>query len=235
MRSCLIQLVILFAVAFCLLWFALPLGVSALATGALNASGFSGTDTKVDVSASPPPMLLTGHADKIHITSTQVSISDLHAASVNVTLRDVDLLGRKIGTVSGTLDGVRVAAPNGDPVTIDEVTLDGSATATTATCRMSVATAQALAESQLKTQTGIIAKAVLKSPNLVTITVNGKSQSGRLLTSNGSLLLVPTGNTLPTVTLIAPGGGNPFRVTSVTIGLADVTLVGTIDVQDLLT
>ena len=234
MRSCLIQLVLLFVVGFCLLWFALPFGVSELAAGALNASGFSGTDTKVDVSASPPPMLLTGHADRIHITSTQVSISDLHAASVDVTLRDVDMLGRKIGTVSGTLNGVRLAAPNGDPVTIDEVTLDGLATATTATSRMSVATAQTLAESQLKNQTGIAAKVVLKGPNLVTITVNGKSQAGRLLTSNGSLLLVPNGNTLPSVILIAPGGGNPFRVTSVTIGLADVTLVGTIDVQKLL-
>jgi hypothetical protein len=222
MRSCLIQLVLLFALVFCLLWFALPLGVGALATGALNASGFSGTDTKVEVSASPPPMLLTGHADKIHITSSQVSISDLHAASVDVTLRDIDMLSRKIGTVGGTLEGVRVAAPNGDPVA-------------TATCRMSVATVQTLAQSQLKTQTGIAAKVVLKSPNLVTITVNGKSQSGRLLTSNGSLLLVPNGNTLPTVTLIAPGAGNPFRVTSVTIGLADLTLVGTINVQDLLT
>lgn len=234
MRSCLIQLVLLFVVAFCLLWFALPLGVSALAAGALNASGFSGTDTKVEVSANPPPLLLTGHADKIHITSSQVSISDLHAASVEVTLGDVDMLGRKIGTVSGTLDGVRVAAPNGDPVTIDEVTLDGSATATTATLRMSVATAQALVESQLKTQTGVAAKVVLKGPNLVTITINGKPQPGRLLTISGSLLLVPDGNTLPTVTLIAPGGGNPFRVTSVTVGLAGVMLVGTIDVQDLL-
>jgi hypothetical protein len=234
MRSCLIQLVVLFVVVFCLLWFALPLGVGALATGALNASGFSGTDTKVVVSANPPPLLLTGHADKIHITSSQVGISDLHAASVDVTLGDVDMLGRKIGTVSGTLDGVRVAAPNGDPVTIDEVTLEGLATATTATCRMSVATAQALAESQLKTQTGIAARVVLKGPNLVTITVNGKSQSGRLLTSNGSLLLVPNGKTMPTVTLIAPGGGNPFRVTSVTIGLEGLMLVGTIDVQDLL-
>lgn len=234
MRSCLIQLVLLFVVAFCLLWFALPLGVSALATGALNASGFSGTDTKVEVSANPPPLLLTGHADKIHITSSQVSISDLHAAGVDVTLGDVDMLGRKIGTVSGTLDGVRVAAPNGDPVTIDEVILDGSATATTATSRMSVATAQALVESQLKAQTGVAAKVVIKGPNLVTITINGKPQPGRLLTISGSLLLVPDGNTLPTVTLIAPGGGNPFRVTSVTVGLAGVMLVGTIDVQDLL-
>jgi hypothetical protein len=79
-----------------------------------------------------------------------------------------------------------------------------------------------------------VAKVALKGPNLVTVTAGGKSQAGRLTTSNGSLLLVPDGDTLPTVTLIAPGSGNPFRVTSVTIGLASVTLVGTIDIQNLL-
>ena len=138
MRSCLIQLVILFAVAFCLLWFALPLGVGALVTGALNASGFSGADTKVDVSASPPPLLLTGHADKIHITSSQVSISDLHAAGVDVILRDVDMLGRKIGTVSGTLDnasgGNILCDPpaNSDAYIIANLTNEGTITAASA-------------------------------------------------------------------------------------------------------
>ena len=234
MRSCLIQILIMVAVVFCLLWFALPFGVSALATGALNASGFNGTDTKVEVSANPPFVLLTGHADTVRIRSTEAKVGDLHAGRVDVTLGDVDLLSRAIGTVSGTLEGVRVAAPNGDPVTIDMVELHGSATATTATANMSVAEAQALAESQLKTQTGIAAKVALKAPNLVTVTAGGKSQAGRLVTTNGSLLLVPSGDTLPTVTLISPGSGNPFRVTSVTVGLAGVTLVGTIDIQNLL-
>jgi hypothetical protein len=55
-----------------------------------------------------------------------------------------------------------------------------------------------------------------------------------MLTSNGSLLLVPNGNTMPTVTLMAPGTANPLSVTSVSIGSADVTLVGTIDIQNLL-
>jgi hypothetical protein len=139
-----------------------------------------------------------------------------------------------MGTVKGTLKGVRVAAPNGDPVMIEQVTLSGSATATTATATLSVAEAEALAESQLKAQTGVVGSVKLKAPNLVTVTLAGKTQAARLVTSNGSLLLVPTGNTLPTVTLIAPGSGNPFRVTGVSIGLAGVTLVGTIDIQNLL-
>ena len=234
MRSCLIQFVIMVAVVFCLLWFGLPLGVSALATAALNATGFSGTDTKVEVSANPPFMLLTGHADTIRIRSSDARMGNLDAADVDVTLGSVELLSRDIGTVTGTLDGVRVAAPNGDPVAIDEVTLQGSATATTATATLTLAEAEALAESQLKAQTGIVAKVTLKSPNVVTVTVGGKSQAGRLVTSNGSLLLVPNGNTMPTVTLMAPGTANPLSVTSVSIGSAVVTLVGTIDIQNLL-
>jgi len=62
MRSCLIQLLVLIAMVFALLWFGLPLGADWLATNSLNASGFTGTGTKVDVSAYPPPVLLTGHA-----------------------------------------------------------------------------------------------------------------------------------------------------------------------------
>ena len=99
---------------------------------------------------------------------------------------------------------------------------------------MTIAEAEALAESQLKAQTGIVAKVTLKAPDLVTVTIGGKAQAGRLVTSNGALLLVPAGDTLSTVTLIAPGTANPLRVTSVTIGVADVTLVGTINIQNLL-
>ena len=57
MRSCLIQLLILVVVVFALLWFGLPVGASWLATNALNASGFSGTDTKVSGVGEPaaPP------------------------------------------------------------------------------------------------------------------------------------------------------------------------------------
>jgi hypothetical protein len=234
MRSCLIQIVIMVAVVFCLLWFGLPFGVSALATAALNATGFSGTDTKVEVSANPPFMLLTGHADTIRIRSSDARMGNLEASDIDVTLGSVELLSRDIGTVTGTLDGVRVAAPNGDPIAIDKVTLQGSATATTATATLTVAEAEALAESQVKAQTGIVAKVAVKGPNVVTVTVGSKSQAGRLLTSNGSLLLVPNSNTMPTVTLMAPGTANPLSVTSVSVGSSEMTLVGSIDIQNLL-
>ena len=232
MRSCLIQILIALVVVFLLLWFALPLAASALATGALNAAGFTGTDTKVEVSANPPPMLLSGRGT-VHITSTQVSLSDLHAAGVDVTLGDVDLMSRKIGTVGGTLTGVQVAAPNGDAISIGRVTLAGPANDTVATCSMSMAQAETLAESQLAAQ-GVQATVHLTAPNAVTLNVGGKSYKGRLVASDGSLKMVPENKAMPTVLLFSPGSGNPFHVSSVAIGQTDVTLTGTINIDDLL-
>jgi hypothetical protein len=232
MRSCLIQILIALAVVFVLLWFALPMAVSALAVGALNASGFNGTDTKVEVNSNPPPLLLTGRADSVHITSSQVSLSDLHAGSVDVTLGGVDLLSREIGTVNGALTDVQVAAPNGDTISIDKVTLDGPAGNTAATCAVSLATAKTLAESQLQSQ-GIQATVDFAAPNAVTLQAGGQSIKGRLVATAGSLYLVQDGEGI-TVLLMSPGAGNPFRVTGVTITDTQVILAGTIDVDSLL-
>jgi hypothetical protein len=233
MRSCLIQIVLVAFVIVLLLWFGLPIAVSALATRALASSGFSGTDTKVEVSANPPPLLITGHADSVHIASKQVGVSDLHASSVDVTLKGVDLLSRKIDSVEGTLTGVGVAAPNGDTVQISTVTLSGPADNAVATCALSIAATEALAESQLKSQ-GVNAQVQLKAPNLVTLNVGGKAFGGHLAAREGQLFLVSDSPAMPSVLLIAPGNGNPFRVTGVNIDSSSVNVTGTLDVQDLL-
>lgn len=232
MRSCLIQVLVALLVVLLLLWFALPLAVSALAAGALNAAGFNGTDTRVEVSANPPPLLLTGRGN-VHIVSSDVSLSDLHAAAVDVTLTDVDLLSREIGGVEGTLEGVQVAAPNGDTVSIDDVSLAGPAGRTVASCDVSLAEARELAESQLASQ-GVKATVLLAAPNVVTLNVGGNAFKGRLVATDGSLFLVPESKAMPTVLLISPGRGSPFRVESVSISETHVILSGTIDVESLL-
>jgi hypothetical protein len=233
MRSCLIQFVIAAVVVVLLLWFGLPIAVSALATSALSSLGFSGTDTKVEVSANPPPLLITGHADSVHITSKQVGVSDLHAASIDVTLKGVDLLSRRIESVEGTLNGVSVAAPNSDTVEISTVTLSGPADGATATCSVTIAATEKLLESQLKAQ-GINAQVELKAPNLVILEVGGKAFGGHLAARDGQLFMVSDSPAMPSVLLIAPGNGNPFRVTGVNIDSTNVNVTGTLDVQDLL-
>jgi len=234
MRSCLIQLLIAIAVVFALLWFGLPFGASWLATNALSAAGFTGTDTKVDISATVPPRILLGHADKIHLTSTQVSVGDLHAATIDMTMHDVELINRTFGSIDGVMTGVRVPTPTGDAVSFDTVSVQGQGTAATATLTLSNAEAERVAEAQLKATTTLVATVKFSAPDKATITFNGQTKIGHLAVSNGSLLLIPDGSGLPTVTLLASGGGNPFSLTSVNVGATSTALTGTIDLQTLL-
>jgi hypothetical protein len=233
MRSCLIQLLMAFAVVFALLWFGLPFGASWLATNALTAAGFTGTDTRVEVKADLPPRILTGHADSIRVTSTSVGVGDLHAESIDLTLGNVDLFSRTLDTVNGTLSGVHVIATDGQTVTIDSVAIDGSAKSATSTLTLSHAEAARLAEQQLSSR-GLVGKVALSAPDKVVLTINGRSEPGRLAIRNQALVLVPNNKSLPTLILLAPGDGNPFALTSVSVGATSVTLVGTLDVDKLL-
>jgi len=234
MRSCLIQLLILVAVAFGLLWFGLPLGAGWLASNALNAAGFSGTGTRVDVSSNPPPLLLTGKADTIHITSTQVSVGDLHAATLDFTLKSVSLIDRTIGTIDGTLTGVKMPSPDGKTVVAESATLNGPGKQAVAELNMSRSIVESLAAEQLKSQTGISATITLGQPNTVTVRVGTQSQTGTIVVKNDELDIVPTSPSLPTVILLKSSDGNPFTLTSVGISGDVVTLRGLIDVQALL-
>jgi len=233
MRSCLLQLLIGAALIFALLWFGLPFGASWLATSALTASGFSGTNTQVEVKADLPPRILAGHADSIHVTSDQVSVGDLHSGTIDLTLTTVELFDRKIGTVAGTMTGVKIFDPTGQPVTFEKVTVSGDAKNATSTLTISNAEVATLAAAQLKAN-GVNATVALAAPDKVVVTAAGSPQPCRLIVTNGSLILVPDGKALPTLTLIAPGNGNPFKVTSATVGATSLTLVGTIDLQSLL-
>jgi hypothetical protein len=229
----LIQLLVTFAVLFAIVWFAVPLGAGWLATTALNANGFTGTNTKVEVKSDLPPRILLGHADSIHLTSTQVGVHALHAGSIDLTLGGVELFDRKFATVTGTLTTVTVFATDGKPVTIDSVSVDGTSTAAVSRLTISNAEAVRLAESQLQAR-GVVADVSLKAPDTVAITSGGTVTRAKLQINGGSLQLVPTGKSLPTVTLIGKGDGNPFVFTSVSIGATSVTLVGTLDLQTLL-
>jgi hypothetical protein len=232
-RSCLIQLLLTVAVIFALLWFALPFGASWLATNALGAVGFSGTDTTVEVKANLPPRILTGYADTIRLTSTQVGIGNLHAANIDLTLGGVALFDRTIRTVRGTLGGVRVPDPEGQPVTFETVNIDGDAKHAASTLTISNAEAGRVAVSQLKAH-GISGTVALVAPDKVIVTAGGKPQACRLRVISGALVLVPDGSALPTLTLIAAGDGNPFQFSSANVGAKSITLVATIDMQSLL-
>lgn len=243
---CLLSLLLTMAVGIFVLWFILPMAAGYVILGTLNLSGFHGTDTKVEVAANPPLTILAGHADSVHLTATDVSVGDLRAGRIDLKLDDVAVISRHVGAVHGTFEQVEVrgAATPGQTemppnVTAQKVTVDGASNRANATITMSALEAEGLAESQLRVKTGIVATVSFKVPNVVNIKSGGHTQPAKLIVRKGSLLLVPDGGALPSVTLMSPGNGNPFTLESVLIGkdwtgAQTVTLTGTIDVQTLL-
>ena len=133
MRGCLVALAALVVVAVLVLWFALPLVVGGIATATLGAVGFHGTDTRVDVFADPPLRLLTLNADRVRVRSTDVTLENVAADTVDLTLRDVSINERRFGVIEGTLGGVTVTPDVGPPFEVSTVQLSGPSEAARAT------------------------------------------------------------------------------------------------------
>jgi hypothetical protein len=231
--GCLVRLLALLAFVAGLVWVALPIGAGWLVTNALGAAGFHGTATVVDVNSTPPYLLLVGHADTVRIRSNDIAVNGLRASTLDLRFGKVDLFSRSIGTVDGTLTGVQTEAADGEPLTIDAVTLTGSATATQATMKLSLAQAQSLAATQLAAR-GLPGTVALAAPDKVTITALGHSEQARLVVSDGSLIVVPATAGSTAIPLITPSASNPFRVTGVAVAPTGLTLTGTVDVAGLL-
>lgn len=246
MRSCLLSLLITIALLVVVLWLTLPMLAGYAILGMLNIGGFNGRDTQVEVQANPPLIILTGHADTVHLVSNDVSVNELRARRIDLQLDDVAVLSRHVGAVHGTLEGVDVmgAATAGRSdatvrVSVQEVRVEGPAFMAGATVVMTGAEAARLAASQLKIASGMTATVSFKTPDAVTIKSGGQTQIGHLVVKEGALLLVPDGGKMPTVVLMKPGKGNPFIFTAARVGtdltgVQIVTLEGTIDIQSLL-
>jgi hypothetical protein len=100
-RGCLLSIGVFVVIVIGVLWFALPPIIGGLAVGALENAGVHGTGTRVDVGADPPLRLLFLEADRVHVTTTDASIRNIHADSVDVLLRGVSIGGRTFDFIEG--------------------------------------------------------------------------------------------------------------------------------------
>ncbi len=217
------------------IWLLLPPLVGTLAQGALVAAGFQADTTTVEVTADPPPNLLTLHADAIHIRATNARYRGLGAVDVDLTLRDVRLLDRTFGRVDGTLHFVTVPATADRPaLTIPEATLSGSADEVQVTLTFAGTTAQELAAAALERAIGITpSRVVLIAPDRARIEVGGRAVDARLaLREDGALVLdPPAGVGSGPIPLVQPGPDVPFRIASFRIVDGGLVVVATFDPQ----
>jgi hypothetical protein len=216
-RGCLASIVVFGAIVIGVLWFALPPIAGGLAVGALNNAGFHGTDTRVDVGAALPLRLLFLDADQVRIRSTNADIRNVHADSVDITLRDVSIGSRRFGFIEGSLTGVRVTPDQGPAFEATEVAITGPAEGARVTISVDKASVRNIVSSALATSSGVtVTNVSLASPNRITVATQRGTISGRIgVTAAGDLVLLPS--TGGSINLVGTGPDQPVRLQSVQV------------------
>jgi hypothetical protein len=216
MRGCLTFLLFVAILVGAIAWVGAATAGSAGITAALAASGLSGTDTKVTVTANPPLELVSLHADSVRVQTKDAQWNDLRAATLDLTLDDVSLGSRSFASIKGRLTGVQMTSA-GTTLSSGLVTLTGSSTKATATISVAPGAVSALAMDAAERTTGTRpSKVTLSPPDKLALIVGDTAVAGRLaIDSGGALVALVQG--VGTVQLLAPDARNPFTFTSVTV------------------
>jgi hypothetical protein len=222
MRGCLTFILLVVVVVGAMAWVGLPTVASTGITAALAASGLSGTDTKVTVTANPPLDLATLHADRVEVQTTDAHWNDLTAATLDITLDNVSLAARSFATIDGRMTG---ATLRDGALRSDLVTISGSSAKAHADIAVSATEVQRVAlnaaEQTIGTRPG---KVTLAPPDQVTLQVAGRTLKGRLVVNADGLLLLVQG--VGSVPLVGPSTRTPLTLTTVKVTAGGGLLLG---------
>ena len=234
MRGCLGVLVLAAAVVLTAAWFGAPTFASVLVEGALDVAGLEGRNRSVRVDSDPPIEILGGRADRVVIRADDVVLDDLDADRIDVTLLDVDLVGRTFGRIEGRLDAVVLTAGDGTATEAQTVELIGPVDDVLATVRISGSVVDRLARDAIERDAGLpVGEVELATPNTIAFTIGPARVEGLLsVDTNGALIASLELPGDPVAILLSPD--NPFRLTAVSVDDADLVLIGRLDLASLL-
>ncbi len=229
MRGCLLFLVFAAVLLAALAWFGVPPAADWIVTQIVRGS-ISG-DVRAHVAADPPPRLLLLHADTLQIDGTGVTLpgGSISAASLSLTLSDVNLLSRHAGSVTGRLGDVAVAAAGlaGGPLPIRSVTLSGPPDNVAAVMTVDASTALAIARAEVTRLTGVVpADVSLLAPDFLRIVAAGQVTVAQLVVVQGSLVAQPSSATIGAITIVDGASLGPLHLTSVEVTASTVVLAG---------
>lgn len=232
MRGCLFVLVFAALVASIAGWFGAPVLASAVIDAGLRNAGFEARTLTSTAVADPPPRLLLGHADTVRIRAAGVSFRTFHADRLDLTMTDVDLLGRSFGAIRGTISAAEVKTPDGIPTTAD-VSVDGDASAAAAEIVIDGATVDRVVRATFARQTGVtITGTELVAPDVLRIVSSGATIEGRIIVDGSGAIALST--RLGESQILSLDPSFPLRLSAVHVVDGDLRIDATLDAEALL-
>jgi hypothetical protein len=237
-RGCLSVLVIAAVFLVATVWFGGQPLAGAVVEASLAAAGFQADTLDVEVTASPPLRLATGHADVVRIEATGMRWNELRASSVDLTLGDVDLLNRTAATADGGFEDVDLggadagAGAGAEPLSA-RITLAGPASAALTTISIAGATVERLVQDAVERELDVRPDTVtLSAPDTLALHIAGNVVSGQLILDVSGAVVLST--TLGTIRLVAPDPSIPLQLSELAVESDALVLRGTLNVQGML-
>ena len=221
MRGCLFTLLLGAIVIGFIVVVGLPAIAAGILTAGLSAAGLTAADTTVTVSSDPPTDLLGLHADTVHVTATDATFRGLEMGSLDLVLGDVAVLERTAGAIDGELTEVTIRPSAGQAVTLERITVQGTAEGITTTTVIPNADAEALIADAVEAQTGTRpTRVTLSAPDRLSIRVGGQTVTGRFaINGRGDLVVKATDGPVAgtEIALVRGGEDLPIELTSVRV------------------
>jgi hypothetical protein len=232
----LIRLIVTLALAGAVLWVALPVAASTVASVAVGAAGLRGDDVSVSVGADPPLKLLLLEADTLRIQSGPSSWRGVTFGKLHLTFTGLRL-GAGPGTVEGRLDRVEFPDTRGGVLRAETVLVSGAAATPDVRVQFPAADIQSLVGRALPADLAAVATLIeLVPPDQVRIHSALGDIVGRLLLGpDGHLVLVLNvpGVGSATIAILEPGSALPLQLTSVELDDGSLVLRGTVDAHSI--
>jgi hypothetical protein len=231
-RGCLFVLVLAAAVLGAFAWFGSPVLAATVIQAALENAGYHATTSTISATSDPPPKLLLGRADRVEIDGTGVAFRTFHAARLDLTLTDVDVVARTAATISGRIVGAELEA-SGTAATTADVEIDGPASDASATIEVDGATVDRLVKAAFAARFGVAPSGTeLVAPNTLRVTAPGATIEGRFgVDADGAIALTTRLGATP-VFRFDPSF--PLRLTSIAIVDGRLRIGGVLDAEALL-
>jgi hypothetical protein len=232
MRGCLFVLVLAAAVLAGLAWFGSPILASTLISNALENAGYHAASSTVTATSNPPPKLLLGRADRVEIVGADVDFRTFHAASLDLVLTDVDVIGRTAGRISGRITGAEMTTTAGETTSTD-IDIEGDAGAATATIVVDHATVSRVVKATFQQKLGVTASTVeLIAPDKLRITAPGATVEGQLLVDSSGAIAFST--SLGSSPILSLDPSFPLHLRSVRVEAGDLRIDAVLDAESLL-